>query len=198
MKWLCLGGSFDPIHVGHVICARDTARQIGADGVRIIPAALNPHKVSNAKLTPATSRLTMCQLAIAGLSNIVVDDRELRRPPPSYTIETVLDLRATLPTGDTVAWLVGTDHIARLHTWHRFDELIQLADMVVMHRAGHPILAQGIPDAVQALVQKAVTVPEIGVSSTAIRTRVAQSQPINGMVHPAVGRFIRENDLYRL
>ena len=191
---LCLGGSFNPIHVGHLICARIAAEQAGYGGVRLIPTGTNPHK-GTADLAAAADRVTLCQLAVAGDPFFVVDDREARRPGPSYTFDTAAELAAE--TGGRVAWLVGTDLLARLHTWHRFDELLEQTDMVVMRRAGHPIERAGLDPRVARLAEAAVVVPAIELSATMLRARIRNGLPLDHFLPPAVARHIESHGLYR-
>ena len=191
--WLCLGGSFNPIHVGHLICARHAAETLGYRGVRLVPAAANPHKGS-ADLAGAADRLRLCELAVEGDPFFTVDGREARRPGPSYTFDTAAELAAE--TGQRVAWLIGTDLLPRLHTWHRFDELLETVDLVVMRRAGHPIELAGLHPRVAGLAGRAVVVPAIDITATAIRSRVKSGVSIAYFVPLAVEREIFDRRLY--
>lgn len=222
---VCMGGSFDPIHVGHRICARFVAEAIGADRVILLPAHQSPHKarpadpsggatmtsVSSAdcvemsqtvhdhspasKLTTPTDRLAMLRLAVAGDALFEVDPRELHRPPPSYTFDTVSEL---LRESDRpIVWIVGTDHLPRLQTWHRFDELLRLIRFVVMRRAGESVDCDTLDPRVRPLVDAMVEVPAIGISSTLVRSRARAGQSLEGLVEPAVARYIVDRQLYR-
>lgn len=193
-RLLTLGGSFNPIHFGHLICARAAAEAAGYAGVRLMPAGANPHKPT-ADMATASHRLTMCQLAIAGDPFYVVDNREVRRSGASFTYDTAHAL--SLATGERVAWLVGTDLLARLHTWHRFDELIEQIDFVVMRRAGHEIDPAGLDPRVAQLAAGAVVVPSVEISATIIRDRVRDGLSIEHFVPPAVARFIADRGLFR-
>lgn len=189
---LCLGGSFNPIHVGHLIAGRAVAESLGLAGVRLIPSARSPHKIDAADVASASDRLAMCRLAVEGDPFFVVDPIELDRPPPSYTYDTVV----ALSDGGRVPWVVGTDHLATLHTWHRFDELIERAEFVVMRRAGHRIETSGLDVRVAAIARHAVGVPQVEISATAIRSRIREGRPIDYFVPPAVARFIAERRTY--
>lgn len=191
---LCLGGSFNPIHAGHLICARIAAEEAGFGGVRLIPTGSNPHKPA-ADLAAAEHRVAMCRLAVAGDPFLELDDREARRPGPSYTFDTAAELAAE--TRQRVAWLIGTDLLARLHTWHRFDELVEAVDIVVMRRAGHPIPLEGLHPRVAALAGKAVVVPAIEISATMIRTRVQAGLPVTDLVPACVARYLANTGVYR-
>lgn len=193
-RLLCLGGSFNPIHLGHLITARAVAESLGLPGVRLIPAAANPHKAGH-DVASASDRLEMCRLAIAGDPFFVVDDLEFHRPPPSYTVDTVERI-----AGDSsvrVPWLIGTDLLPKLHTWHRFAELIERAELVVMRRAAYPIDVTGLDPRVVAIAERAVTVPQLEISATAVRQRVRAGMPISYLVPMAVVEWIDARSLYR-
>lgn len=190
---LCLGGSFDPIHVGHLITARAAAEAVGLRGVRLIPAASNPHK-RNGPLASAGDRLAMCRLAVDGDPFFVVDPIELDRPPPSYTIDTVTAIAGD--SGVRVPWLIGSDLLARLPTWHRFDELLDHAELIVMRRAGHPIELVQLDPRVARLAGRAIDVPAIDVSATAIRAAVAMGGVATGLPS-LVADYIEAHRLYR-
>lgn len=193
---LCLGGSFNPIHVGHLVCARAAAEAAGFAGVRLIPAGANPHKKA-ADLADASHRLTMCQLAVAGDPFFFVDDREIRRGGASYTFDTATSLLDSRAEPDhRVAWLIGTDLLGRLHTWHRFDELRKIVDFVVMRRAGQPAATIDLDPRVAAMAKTLVEVPQIEISSTDIRERVRAGKSIEHLVPPAVARLIANEGIY--
>lgn len=197
MRWLCLGGTFDPIHYGHTTCARSAAAQLHCGAVRLIPAAINPHKQSHASPTPPHHRLSMCQLAVAGEAGFVVDDLDLRRPAPSYTFDTVTLLRKDLASGDSLVWLIGADHLSKLHAWYRFDELCGIVEFALMNRPGFALDATGLSDPVREIASRAIVVPDVPISATAIRAKVRTGESIDGLTPPAVVRYIRENGLYR-
>jgi nicotinate-nucleotide adenylyltransferase len=136
----------------------------------------------------------MCRAAVAGDPFFAVDDREARRPGPSYTFDTAAELAAE--TGQRIAWLIGTDLLARLHTWHRFDELVEQVDFIVMRRGGHPIETAGLDPRVAKLAAEAVVVPAIELSATLIRSRVRAGLPIDHLVPPAVQRLIADRGIY--
>lgn len=194
MRRLCLGGSFNPIHLGHVICARFAAEAAGFEGVRLIPSAANPHK-PDANLAPADVRLSMITAAVGNDPSFLVDPIETRRGGMSFTFDTA---SALLDAGEAkpVSWLIGTDLLPRLHTWHRFDDLISIVTFVMMQRPGQQPDFQNLHPAVRAMCTKVVEVPQIQISSTLIRSRVASGKSITGLVHPAVEKLIRNHSLY--
>lgn len=127
------GGTFDPIHIGHVRTALDIFQDLALDEVRLIPCNVSPHR--SAPLASGAQRLAMLQAAIQGEPGLRIDDRELRRTAPSYTVDTLLSLRAEL--GDTpLCLMMGMDSFQALNTWHRWREIITLAHIVVMTRPG--------------------------------------------------------------
>ena len=193
MTKLCFGGSFNPIHYGHLICARAAAEQVGVEIVRFLIAARSPHKTF-AELAADGCRLDMLRLATSGNPFFEVDDRELHRPPPSYTIDTVSELSQEF--GSKPKWLIGTDHLPKLHTWHRFDELIERVDFVVMRRAGEIVETNNLDPRVQEISAQLVEVPSVPFSSSEIRARIRRSESIDEMTHPDVVEYIRKNHLY--
>src|SRR5580700_4198322 len=117
MTKICLGGSFNPIHHAHLICARAAAEAVGADSVVLIPACQSPLKTGQTGMAPAEDRLRMCQLAIEGIAGFEIDDCELHRPGPSYTIDTVRQLRQE--GWKEVAWLIGADMVQNFLSWRQ-------------------------------------------------------------------------------
>ncbi len=126
------GGTFDPIHHGHLILARQTCEELGLDQLIFVPAALSPFK--KAACASGEARLSMLQAAIEGQDGFAADDCELKRPPPSYSIDTVLQIRERQPMGE-LFWLIGADNVGGLSKWHRFEELQELVKFVVLDRA---------------------------------------------------------------
>ena len=193
LRRLCLGGSFDPVHSGHLITSRFAAEALGLPGVRLIPARGNPHKPTG-PIASDPDRLAMCRLAVGDDPYFVVDPQELDRPPPSYAIDTAAAIAGT--TGVRVPWLIGSDLLARLPTWHRFDELLERVEFVVMRRAGHPIDRANLDPRVASLVEQAIEVPAVELSATLIRARVQAGEPIEDCVPAAVSDWIWRHRLY--
>lgn len=192
-RLLCLGGSFNPIHLGHLVTARAAAKALHLPGVRLIPTPGNPHKAGQETL-PAAIRLELCQLAVADDPFFVVDSIEYERPPPIYTYDTARLLADR--AGGRVPWLIGSDLLPRLHEWHRFDDLIPVIELVLMLRSGHeqaaPLDAKTI-----ALVSRVVEVPALPISSTAVRDRARRGESLEGWVPPDVARAIHDRRLYQ-
>ena len=177
------GGTFDPIHHGHLILVREAREMLGLEKVVFVPAPVSPFK--DLPVASAAMRLSMLQAAIEGEMGFAVDDCELQRPPPSYTIDTIEEIRRR--EGDVEIYnLIGEDNVALLGKWHRFAELEKLVRFVVLDRTArgtnHPY----------------VTVHRrIDISATEIRKRVASGQSIRYFVPRAVEEIIRRQKLYR-
>lgn len=183
MKIAIYGGSFDPIHHGHLILAREAREALSLEKVIFVPVAVSPFKKSPA--ANAAMRLSMVQAAIAGETGFAVNDCELRRPPPSYTIDTVEEIRRL--NGDAeIHCLIGEDNAGELSKWHRFTELEKMVRFVVLDRTGR-----------QASHPYQVIQRKIDISATDIRKRVASSRSIRYLVPAAVEEIIRRENLYR-
>jgi nicotinate-nucleotide adenylyltransferase len=178
------GGTFDPIHNGHLILARDALEQLNLDSVLFIPAARSPHKPGQHP-APADSRANMIRAAIEGEPRFCLDELELGRSAPSYTVDTMAVLKQREPDCEFI-FLVGEDNVAQLPSWHRFAELSKMVQFAVLDRSGlrteHPYPA----------VRR-----HIDISATQIRNRVARGQSIRYLVPVAVENLIRERQLYR-
>jgi nicotinate-nucleotide adenylyltransferase len=182
------GGSFDPIHHGHLLVAQVAAEMLGLDELRFVPAREQPFKVGEHAAT-AADRAAMVERAIAGSSAMRLERAELDRPGPSYTVDTLRALRAREP-GVTFVLLVGSDAAMELPSWHEAPALGGLARIVAFGRAGDA--ARDLPPGVEC-----ITVPAVEISSTAIRERVRRGQSIRYWVPDAVAEFIAARGLYR-
>jgi nicotinate-nucleotide adenylyltransferase len=177
------GGTFDPVHHGHLILARDAIEFLELDRIVFLPTGISPHKLG-APPTPPEVRRKLLESALEGEPRFELDDRELRREGPSYTIDTVEAITARLP-GATLFYLIGSDNVAKLHTWHRYETLRQLVEFVVFPRG--PVAASGFKSIGRRL----------DISSTEIRERVAQGAPIRYLVPEPVRTLIDYHRLYR-
>jgi nicotinate-nucleotide adenylyltransferase len=186
------GSSFDPVHVAHVALAGMALESMPLDQVLFVPTG-DPWQKQRT-LAPAVHRVAMLQRAIEGEARFAVDDRELRRAGPSYTIDTVLELRAA----EAAEWfmLIGQDQYAKLATWHRWRELLPLVTWAVAGRNGEAPAAAPEVAAVPHRV-RFVPLPAMAVSSTEIRARLARKERIDGLVPPTVAAYIESNHLYR-
>ena len=178
------GGTFDPIHHAHLILARQAIETLGLHKVILVPAAISPLK----KAAPVASgelRLAMLQAAIKGEPEFEVNECELLRPPPSYTIDTVEEIRRR-ECDATIYCLIGEDNVEQLSRWHRFDELEKIVRFVVLDRSGNQ------PSHPYPLIHR-----RIDISATEIRQRVAQSESILYLVPDSVEKIIQREKLYR-
>ena len=184
MRTGILGGSFDPIHHGHLILARAAREELGLDRVIFIPANLSPHKTDT---RPATGeeRLEMVNLALRGEDGFAAGHIELRRPAPSYMVDTLRELKANRPEDEFVL-LIGADNVAKFDTWREPDEIRKLAEIAVLDRAG------GAASHEWPVVRRAVDI-----SSTDIRARVAAGRSIRYLTPDAVCDYIALRGLYR-
>ena len=193
------GGTFDPVHLGHLLLAEACREQGRLDRVIFIPAGLPPHKQGR-ELAPGNARAEMLEFAIAGHAEFTVDRSEIKRSGPSYTVETLRALRQEHPA-DELFLLMGADSLAEFHLWKEPREIATLASLIVVNRGRHapPDLAALIPllgdDAVCRI--QLVTMPGIDISASDIRQRVQQQRSLRYLVPRAVERFILENGLYR-
>ena len=197
MPTLCFGGTFNPIHNGHVVCAQAVAAQCGYDRILLIPSAQPPHK-DTAELASAQNRLAMCRLAIAAIPEgdklFSVSDIETRRPGPSYTLDTARQLRAQGVL--QVNWLIGADMLMYLPKWHQPLELLNEVNFVIMARPGWTIDWAKLPGEYQQLKSHLVETPLIEISSSDIRRRVRAGLPIDSLVPTGVSQYISRHNLY--
>jgi nicotinate-nucleotide adenylyltransferase len=190
-----VGGTFDPVHVGHVAMAQAAAACAGLDRTVLVPAGEPPHR--RPAIASAADRLAMLRLAVAGHPGLEVSDIELRRPGPSYTVDTLRALVAIRP-GDEFHLVLGWDAARELRSWRSPDEVLRLARLVVVTRPGFPtpgpedLLAAGI-DPVSTVLCDTDT-PDV--VSTDVRRRLEQGASLTGLVDPAVEAYLRGHHLY--
>ena len=194
LKTLCLGGSFNPIHHGHLICARAAAESSGFERILLIPSSQPPHKPGSLDLAAAADRLAMTHAAVAGNALFAVDGQEIGRSGPSFTIDTV---RALKRAGmGRVNWLIGADLLPQLLSWHEPEALLEEADFWVMQRPGSEIDWDSLSPALRALRERLVVAPMIDISGTDIRRRVGRGESIDFLTPPPVIAYIEEHKLY--
>ena len=180
-----MGGTFDPIHNGHLILARDALDALDLHKLIFVPNCRSPHK-SGAVAAPSELRAAMVRAAIEGEHGFEMEPVEIFRGGVSYAIETLLHLRALHPGADFF-YLIGEDNLAELHTWRRIDELHYLVQWVVLARG-----AEGPPHPYITLHQR-----RIDISATEIRGRIAKGQSIRYLVPDKVREIIENHQLYR-
>lgn len=195
IRRLCFGGSFNPVHHAHLICARAVAEARGFHRVVLIPSALSPHKLNITDLADAHHRLAMCRLAVQGDPLFEVDDVEVSRPGPSYTIDTARLLRKR--GWNQVFWLIGADMVPILPTWREPEALLREVEFVVMARPGWSFDWGALPPPYRRLEQNVVPAPLIDISSTMIRRRRAAGQSVAYLTPPGVEHYLDHNGLYR-
>lgn len=199
-KIILFGGSFDPIHAGHVCVARHALQALDAGKLIFIPAHRSPHKTD----LPAAGRhrLAMIRKAIEGIDGFCVSDCELMRPQPSYTLDTINYFREQFGSDAVLHWLVGADQLSSFDRWHRVNELLKRCRVSVMVRAGYPppdfsrfkeIFSK---DVIDRLKSDVVTTPLIELDSTAIRRQIAADTIGTDALPAGVLEYIRKNHLY--
>ncbi|MCS6771119.1 MAG: nicotinate-nucleotide adenylyltransferase [Kiritimatiellae bacterium] len=195
------GGSFNPVHLGHLIAAQDAMDQMGLDRVIFLPAAHPPHKHAEI-LAPAADRLAMLRLAIGSDERFEVSSEEIDRGGVSFTVETLRRFRERLPDTD-LYFIIGADTLFELHTWREIGAVLQLAEIVTVGRPGLTVgelnsQSLRLPEPWPArLAANIVAGHHIEISSTDIRNRVSRRRSIRFLVPDAVERYIREHGLYR-
>ncbi len=197
-----LGGTFDPIHVGHLIVVRAARETLGLDRFVLIPSANPPHKLDN-RVTPAEHRLEMVRLAVADEPGLEVSDCEIRRPGPSYTIDTIAEVRRNLGDQAEIVWLIGSDSLPELPSWHRAAELVDACRIVTAGRPGWErpdtqALAETLrQDQIDRLLADCIETPLIDISATDVRRRVSRGLSVRWLVPEAVRNHIHARKLYR-
>ena len=195
------GGTFDPIHWGHLLLADAAREALELDRVVFIPAAQPPHK-SRADVSEARHRLEMVRLAVADDPAFEVSDVELRRDGPSYSADTVAHYAEQLAEGDRLFFLVGADTVAELPTWRDPKRLARMATLVAVVRPGSQLtdlscLANTFDeDTIESLRRHIVEMPLVDLASRDIRRRASRGQSIRYMVPPAVQAYLETHDVY--
>ena len=189
MKIGLFGGSFDPVHLGHLLVAQAAREELGLTRLFFIPAAQSPFK-PDSKPTANGVRLQLLRLALAGKTWCEIDDQELRRGGVSYTIDTVRDYARRFD-GAEIFYLIGTDHVAKLPQWREAGELARLAEFVVIPRPGEAEVP--FPKPFRGRVLQGFP---FEVSSSQIRARVRAGLPVDPLLPAAVAEAVRNNQLY--
>lgn len=195
MTRLYFGGSFNPLHVGHLLVAQAVAEAGGFDRVVLVPSAQPPHKRAAADMAEPVDRLKMCQLVAEADPLFEVSAIELGRQAPSYTIDTVRSLK--MGGEGEVNWLIGADALHDLPKWMRAGELIRETRFWVARRPGFTIDWDRLPDMLEPLKERVVEAPLLDISATHMRQRVAAGRTIRYYVPAEVEQFIAQRGLYR-
>jgi nicotinate-nucleotide adenylyltransferase len=192
-----LGGTFNPPHLGHLICAQEAYLQLRLDRVMLMPVRIPPHKPIDSE-PGALHRLELCRRAVQADPRFGVSDLETRRSGPSYTVDTLTELHSNAPNNELFL-IVGGDVAASLPDWHEPERVLSLAALAVAKRRGTPRTA--VEEALSSLRGGDRTeyfqMPRIGVSSTMIRRRVREGDPIKYIVPDPVADYIDRHHLYK-
>lgn len=200
-----LGGTFDPVHFGHLRPAVEVRAALELDELRLMPCRVSPLRDEPA--AAPEDRLHMLRLAVAGETDLVVDPRELERPPPSYTVDTLAELRAEVPDA-RLYFIMGADAFAGFERWHRWQQILELAHLVITQRPGvSPEVPGGLGDRVTRrpedlagtscgrVLQQPVT--QIDFSATDVRRLAAEGGELRYMMPAAVRQYIEQEKLYQ-
>ena len=207
------GGTFDPVHYGHLRLAEEMLELANLRQIRFIPTGTPPHR--DAPQVSAQHRSAMVQLSIADQPAFMLDDREVKRTTPCYTVDTLRELRADLGVAQPLCLLMGGDAFLQLHTWHEWEQLFELAHIVVGYRPGFTIderIHSATAELQQHYQQRLCTaddlsrqpsggiaelaIPKLEISATDIRRRVAESRTIRYLLPNAVADYIHQHHLY--
>jgi nicotinate-nucleotide adenylyltransferase len=186
-----MGGTFDPIHHGHLVSASEVAARFHLDEVVFVPTG-QPWQKEQTAVTTAEHRYLMTVIATAANPRFTVSRVDIDRPGPTYTIDTLTDLRAQRGEGTEFFFITGADALAQILTWRRVDELFALAHFIGVTRPGHRLHAEGLPLERVSLLE----VPAMAISSTDIRERAAAGEPIWYLVPDGVVQYVAKHHLY--
>jgi len=184
------GGTFDPIHLGHLHAIAQIRRQVDLGRLLVIPAGA-PWQKSDRELAPAIDRLEMCRLAFAQDPSAIVSDLEIRREGPTFTIDTVTELKQEFGARP-LNLIIGADSVRTLHTWHRYEELIEAVHIIVCARPEYPVLADQLPTTNFTLVE----ISALPISSSMVRERISQGVDAADLLPSEVWGYIRGHGLY--
>ena len=193
-----LGGTFDPIHMGHLIIAEETRGRLDLAEVLFMPAG-EPWLKANNYISPAEHRVQMVRLAIADEPAFKLSTMEIERAGPSYTVDTIAELKGQIEMGDKLFFILGWDNLIQLPQWREPSRLVKMCHLVAVPRVGYPhpklkTLAAAISGLPQSVIL--LNTPQIEISSSEIRNRVAQGLSIHHLVPEPVEKYIREHGLY--
>lgn len=196
-----LGGTFDPLHLGHLLIAETARVALDLETVMFLPAG-EPWLKSGQRVTPAHHRLKMVQLAVADNPGFCVSDCEVRRTGATYTVDTLRLLRCGFPTDTDLYFIVGSDVLEQFHRWKEPEAILQLSRLAVIERPGGPVegiaaLRENFPDALDAGAVVSVAGPRVDFSASELRRVLAAGQSTRYQIPSAVAEYIAEHDLYR-
>ncbi len=187
-----MGGTFDPVHHGHLVAASEVAFAFELDEVVFVPTGA-PWQKSDREISLAEDRYLMTVIATATDPRFTVSRVDIDRKGPTFTLDTLRDLRVSYPDSDEFYFITGADALAQLLTWRDVEELYALAHFVGVTRPGHALTDPGLPAGEVSLIE----IPALAISSTDIRERVAAGRPVDYLVPEGVARYVSKRKLYR-
>lgn len=187
-----MGGTFDPIHHGHLVAASEVGYYFSLDEVVFVPTG-QPYQKEDRAVSPSEDRYLMTVIATASNPRFSVSRIDIDRPGPTYTIDTLRDLRAERGEGAEFFFITGADALSRIMSWENADELFRLAHFVGCTRPGHRLSGRGLPEDRVSLVE----IPALAISSTECRQRVADGEPIWYLVPDGIVQYIAKRGLYQ-
>ena len=193
-----LGGTFDPPHIGHLVIAEEALEKLQLERVYFVPAQQPPHKLGEL-ISPFADRVAMLQLALNANPAFTLSLIEANRPGPSYTVDTLRELRREFPPEAELFFVMGLDSLANLPTWYHPHELIELCQLAVLSRPGYTVDLDALEARIPGLRSRVVFIPapELDISSTELHARVRAGHSIQYMVPKEVARYIAEHRLYK-
>ncbi|HEY3681652.1 MAG TPA: nicotinate-nucleotide adenylyltransferase [Streptosporangiaceae bacterium] len=187
-----MGGTFDPIHHGHLVAASEVAHLFELDEVVFVPTG-QPWQKDDRKVAPAEDRYLMTVIATASNPRFSVSRVDIDRPGPTYTIDTLREVRDQRGPDTDLFFITGADALAQIVSWHDANEIFDLAHFVGCTRPGHKLADPGLPEGKVSLVE----VPALAISSTECRERVADDEPVWYLVPDGIVQYINKRGLYR-
>ena len=188
-----MGGTFDPIHHGHLVAASEVAHRFSLDQVVFVPTG-QPWQKADRDVTEAEHRYLMTMVATASNPRFTVSRVDIDREGPTYTIDTLRDLRELFPDAEFY-FITGADSLASIMSWHNWEEMLEMAHFVGVTRPGYELSADMLPADAQEAIDL-IDIPAMAISSTACRERAGQGQPVWYLVPDGVVQYITKNNLY--
>ncbi len=198
MKIGVLGGTFDPVHRGHIMVAEAARDSLSLDRLLVVPAGQPPFK-GDEPVTPAEHRLAMLRLAVAGMPGVEVSTIEMERPGPSYTVDTIAELSEQYGEDDEIYFVIGWDSLEQLPGWRETERILGMCKLAAVPRPGWekpdvPALEEKLPGISQRVVL--LDKPHVDISASAIRKMAADGKSIESLVPESVAEYIKEHKLY--
>ena len=193
-----LGGTFDPIHIGHLILAEEVRARLSLAEILFVPAG-QPWLKVDSPISPAEHRVEMVRLAIADKPYFKLSTMEIERAGPTYTVDTIAELKAQLGAGDELFFILGWDNLAELPRWRQPSRLITMCYLVAVPRPDYPLPdLKALEAAIPGLSQSVILLdePKVDISASAIRERITQGLSIHHLVPEPVDEYIRQHKLY--